>query len=126
RLRTDLALCHDGFTRARSDLVCRRFALAALRISRANRSPMRHLWRDALRDRLLSRESFQRMEMESADLHHAMRGVDLRRLCLRCCRHTRPTIAVNKLQRFREKVPSLRCGNRFARELGLSPLAAAG
>jgi hypothetical protein len=106
-------------------MVCCRFALAALRISGFDRPPVRHLWRDALRDGLLSRESFRRMEMEPTCVPHALRGVDLQCLCLRYYPHARTTLAVNGLQRWREKFPSRRSGRRFGRQLDLSSFASA-
>ena len=55
-----------------NSLVCDRFAMAAMCLSRAYRFAVCDLWNDAMRDSILSWSLSRCIEMESTRLHSAM------------------------------------------------------
>ena len=117
---------YAGLAGARSGLARRRFALAALRFSRADGTSVHHLRRHPLRYRVFSRELCRSVEMEPAGFYHALRNFDRR--CLRVYRadHAQPASTSQQFQRRREKFRSGRRRDRFACELDLSAFEASG
>jgi len=71
--RANLAVRDTRVARLSRGLVCPRFAVAAMCVSRAYRFAVRDLRNDALWDSILSRSLSRRIEMEPAGFHSAVR-----------------------------------------------------
>ena len=69
-----MAECFAGIARRSGGLVCARFAVAALRISRAHGLAMRHVRHDAISYRIFSRAFFGRAALESTGIRVFVRS----------------------------------------------------